>query len=154
MSHEFRQVRYDRIIEDGEIHYEFTVKEGSIYKEDTGVLLIVPNIGSGTNYSKVLTECTMNMAFQAGLHLSKNIDLDKISSTEFADTITNSTRERYVPKRITQHGIDIEMTHQVREIAALLQWISNSSSWEHGDYFDFDKLAIKDKLDILKGYSR
>lgn len=156
MSHEFIQAGFHKKTgrETNDNTYEFEATESKLSKPQGGVVLLVPKAVSSVHYNKLLVECCVNMLFECAQSLSKNIDLRSMSPDEFAEAVTGEGREEYVPKRKTEHGIDIEMTHQVREIAGLLQWISNSTSWGDGEYHSFDKAEITRRLEMLKFFSR
>lgn len=74
-------------------------------------------------YRKGLIECWANQGWDLFSHMR---------SSEFNG----------LPKEITPEFIDFFI-----EIASLLQWIVNSTSWQNGEKFDFDVTEIKRKLE-------
>jgi hypothetical protein len=134
MSYSFVQASYNKEETDVESKYEtytFHVKKDVI--NSSGMILAIPKPEKGACYNKIIVECCTNILQQCANSLSKSV--------------TN------IGGRKTEHGIDIEMRHQIAEASNVLQWIVNSTSWETGEYEDFDKFEIQQKLDMIKLYS-
>jgi hypothetical protein len=88
------------------------------------------NHEKGTPYVKGLVECCINQLYGAVMALDKMTPYNE---------------------RKTVDEVDIEMSHQLRMIAQLLVWISNSTSWREGKYHFFDAIEIEKQLEHIKG---
>ena len=155
MSHEFKLAGFSTSAypEDDELAMcTFLMKREDI--GSTNQAFVMPKTSSIGHFNKVLVECCVNFLFECTQALSKNVDFNRVTPDEYAQAITTteSLKDLY-SKRKTQHGLDIEMTHQIRGIAAMLQWMVNSTSWKDGEYHAFDAVEITQRLEALKVHS-
>jgi hypothetical protein len=79
-------------------------------------------------YRKGLIEAWANMGWDI---------FSNMRSSEFKD----------LPNKISPEFIET-----LAELAATIQWIINSTSWQEGKKHDFDKTEIKHKLEIAIGW--
>ena len=91
-------------------------------------VLILPEL-SRTERRKELLECTSNLLCQITNGLSKNCDYGS---------------------DVTEDGLNIEMTHALRELGNLMQYIINSYSFGNKYVTSFDAMEFGHRLDMIK----
>ncbi len=90
----------------------------------------IPNFEEGKSYHKGLLECWANVG--------RDI-MDRLSRSELNDG-SQTTRDQ----------IPTQYVHVMIDIAEILCYMINSTSWSEGKLFDFDRDEIKRKLSHLK----
>ena len=91
-------------------------------------VLILPEL-SRADRRKELLECTSNLLCQITTGLSKNCNYDS---------------------DVTEDGLNIEMTHALRELGNLMQYIVNSYSFGNEYVTGFDSMEFGRRLDMIK----
>ena len=125
MSKEFdyRQV-YADVDEGGGVIYPIRLKEREPSQLE---VLVVPEL-SKVGRRKELLECVSNLLCQITNSLSKNC---KYASD------------------VTEDGLNIEMTHALRELGNLMQYIVNSSSFNSDYVKGFDAMEFENRLEAI-----
>lgn len=123
-----KNFEYTRVIRD-------TNESGAFYQielEDRAPseleVLILPEL-SRAERRKELLECTSNLLCQITSGLSKNCEYGS---------------------DVTEDGLNIEMTHALRELGNLAQYIVNSSSFGNDYVAGFDAMEFERRLDMIK----
>ena len=126
MSKEFdyRQV-YADVDEGGGVIYPIRLKEREPSQLE---VLVVPEL-SKVGRRKELLECVSNLLCQITNSLSKNCKYDS---------------------DVTEDGLNIEMTHALRELGNLMQYIINSYSFGNEYVARFDAMEFGHRLDMIK----
>lgn len=124
---EYRQVKV-ATDEGGGVIYPIRLKE----REPSQQLevLVLPEL-SRKDRGKELLECTSNLLCQITNGLSKNC---KHGSD------------------VTESGLNIEMTHALRELGNLMQYIVNSYSFNSDYVQEFDAHEFANRLDEISSY--
>ena len=95
--------------------------------------LAIPEADGDTSYQKALLECWVNFG---------NSIMEALPKDEFPN---GSGIEK-------NNNLPIPYIRLLQSIVPILQWIVNSTSWEEGKLFDFDKYEVNKVIEKLKLY--
>ncbi len=105
---------------------------GPIEKVETGVpSLGVPKFKKGKTYHKGILECLMNV--------QKRV-MDKVSRTEGPNRVQEKDK------------LPMQYLNVMIGVSEILCHMVNSTSWEEGELFEFDRIEIKRRLSKLEGW--